>query len=115
MVGRMMIVDPRAPTAAQLHVQQASDATSAGQPRAMTSVLKSMVDEQGRTLRVEIRQSDEMWNGTLMCQSSNRRWGDYKDTDTAQKYQRRLADITGITTADITGITTGNHMRGLVV
>ena len=31
-----------------------------------TGLLQSMVDEKGRTLRVEIRQSDGFVNGTLM-------------------------------------------------
>ena len=66
-------------------------------PAAMASMLlDSMVDEHGRRLKIEMRKSDGFFNATLMCQSADKRWGNYNDSNIARTYQRRLADITGI-------------------
>ena len=59
-------------------------------------LLDSMVDEHGRRLKIEMRKSDGFFNATLMCQSADKRWGNYNDSNIARTYQRRLADITGI-------------------
>ena len=110
MVGRVMI-DPRALTAAQMHVGTAGDVASAGQPRAMTNVMESFVDKQGRTLRVEIRQSDGLWDGTLMCQSAGRRLGDYEDTKGASEYKDRLVARSGISMEDLVVPMTGRNSQ----
>ena len=65
------------------------------------TMLDSTIDEQGRTLKVEIRQSDGFFNATLMCQSAGKRWGNYYDIDRTRLYLSRLSAITGITAKDL--------------
>lgn len=48
-----------------------------------TGLVRSMVDKNGKTLQVEIREKDGYFNATLMCQSAGKEWKNYwkaKDT-----------------------------------
>ena len=55
------------------------------------SMLDSMVDDQGRALRVELRRSDGYVNATLMCQSAGKLWGNYNQTKGSKAFLRRSA------------------------
>ena len=55
-----------------------------------TGLLQSMVDEKGRTLRVEYRQRDERYDATLMCQSSGKGWKNYIKSRDAKDFLAEL-------------------------
>jgi len=66
-----------------------------------TPLLSPFVDEKGRTLKVEIRQSDGFYNATLMCQSVGKQVSDWTRQKSTGAYQKRLSEITGIPRKDL--------------
>ena len=65
------------------------------------TMLDSLVDEKGRTLKVEIRQSDGYFNATLMCQSAGKQMREYNRQKGTASYLGRLSSIVGIPTKDL--------------
>ena len=79
-----------------------------------TGLLHSMVDEKGRTLRVEVRQSDGYFDGTLMCQSAGRKFPKYYTPDSATTkkttaFLERLSAKTRIGFVDLVQLQTGGN------
>ncbi len=60
------------------------------------TMLDSIVDEKGRTLKVEIRQSDGYFNATLMCLSTGKQMSEYNRQKGTRSYLERLSANTGI-------------------
>lgn len=50
------------------------------------SMLQSMVDENGKNLRVEFRQKDGFVNATLMCQSAGKQWKHYNSNKDSKAF-----------------------------
>jgi len=73
-------------------------------------MLDSIVDEKGRTLKVEIRQSDGYFNATLMCQSAGREMREYNRQKGTRSYLARLSAIVGKSTKDL--VSTGARSEG---
>ncbi len=65
------------------------------------TMLDSIVDEKGRTLKVKIRESDGYFNATLMCQSAGKQMREYKRQKGTASYLARLSAIVGINTKDL--------------
>ena len=72
-------------------------------------VPKSFVDETGRELRVEIRQTDGYFNATLMCQSAGKQIREYNRQKGTASFLKRLSAIVGIATLDLVSITAGRN------
>ena len=73
------------------------------------TMLDSTIDEQGRTLKVEIRQSDGFFNATLMCQSVGKQISDWTRQKSTESYQRRLSVIMGIPRVDLVSVQLGGN------
>ena len=73
------------------------------------TMLDSLVDEKGRTLKVEIRQSDGYFNATLMCQSVNKQISDWTRQKSTESYQKRLSAIMGIPRVDLVSAQVGGN------
>ena len=65
------------------------------------TMLDSRIDEKGRTLNVEIRQSDGYFNATLMCQSAGKQMREYNRQKGTMLFINRLSAIVGIATKDL--------------
>lgn len=65
------------------------------------TMLDSLIDEKGRTPKVEIRQSDGYFNATLMCQSSSKTWSHYIENKRTGLYLNRLSAIIGFPRKDL--------------
>ncbi|KAL3158949.1 hypothetical protein ABBQ32_011347 [Trebouxia sp. C0010 RCD-2024] len=72
-------------------------------------MLDSLVDEKGRTLKVEIRQSDGYFNATLMCQSIGKQISDWTRQKSTESYQKRLSAIMGIPRVDLVSVQVGGN------
>ncbi len=66
-----------------------------------TPLLSPFVDEKGRTMKVEIRQSDGYYDATLMCRSAGKLVADYTRTKGAASFKKRLSDVMGITISSL--------------
>lgn len=76
-----------------------------------------MVDENGRTLRVEVRQSDGYFNATLMCQSAGKKFPKYytANSDLTKKttaFLKRLSSKTQIGISDLVSSSHGGAHSG---
>jgi len=72
------------------------------------SMLDSMVDDQGRTLRVEVRRSDGYVNATVMCQSAGKQWKNYNQNKESKAFLRRSARKLAL---DISDLVKYNRLR----
>ena len=59
-------------------------------------MLDPFVDEKGRSLKIEVRQSDGYFNATLMCKSAGKLFADYSRLKATGRYHKRLSDVMGI-------------------
>ncbi len=73
------------------------------------TMLDSIVDEKGRTLKVEIRQSDGYFNATLMCKSVNKQISDWTRQKSTGSYQKRLSEIMGIPRVELVSVSAGGN------
>ena len=55
------------------------------------SMLQSMTDENGKSLRVEFRQKDGFVNATLMCQSAGKHWKHYNSNKDSKAFLAALS------------------------
>lgn len=65
------------------------------------TILDSLVDDKGRTLKVEIRESDGYFNARLMCDTAGKRSNDYFRQKGTVLYLNRLSVITTIPAKDL--------------
>ena len=62
---------------------------------------KSMVDEKGRTLHLEVNQTNGYFNATLMCKSAGKKWNDYYRNQGTGSFLKCLSVSAGISAIEL--------------
>ena len=55
------------------------------------------------------RTTDNYVNATAMCRANGKRWGDYRESDRANKYLEALSELTGIPVVSLYQATEGRN------